>query len=145
MVVEFDLTHPSHPHIGLAARNEFYKPVQPGDVGGDGSKVPIYKEERNAGQMQISIRKLRASRTGRGSVEHLPVTVDYMQTAMYVKVSVGSPKQDFKVLVDTGSSDFAVFSHTYKPETMQAREQEDNLYSSGGAMSDLQKYRSHAM
>ena len=145
MVVEFDLTHPSHPHIGLAARNEFYTPVQPGDVGGDGSKVPIYKDERNAGQMQISIRKLRASRTGRGTVEHLPVSVDYMQTAMYVKVSVGSPKQEFKVLVDTGSSDFGVFSHAYQPETLQAREEEDHLYSSGGAMNDLQKERSQAM
>lgn len=144
MVVEFDLTHPSHPQIGLAARNEFYKPVLSGD-GGDGSKVPLYKEERDAGQMQISIRKLRASRTGRGTVEHLPVTVDYMQTAMYVKVSVGSPKQDFKVLVDTGSSDFAVFSHPYQPETLQARDEEDNLFNHHGAMNDLQKYRTHAM
>jgi hypothetical protein len=142
MVVEFDLTHPSHPQIGLAARNQFYKPVQ---GGGDDSKVPIYKEERDAGQMQISLRKLRASRTGRGTVEHLPVTVDYMQTAMYVKVSVGSPKQDFKVLVDTGSSDFAVFSHPYKPETLQARDEEDSMFNHHGAMNDLQKYRTHAM
>jgi hypothetical protein len=145
MVVEFDLTHPSHPQIGLAARNEFYKPILAGDGGGDGSKVPLYKEERDSGQLQISIRKLRASRTGRGTVEHLPVTVDYMQTAMYVKVSVGSPKQDFKVLVDTGSSDFAVFSHPYKPETLQARDEEDNLFNHHGAMNDLQKYRTHAM
>jgi len=143
MVVEFDLTHPSHPQIGLAARNEFYKPV--GDGSGDGSKVPLYKEDRDAGQMQISIRKLRASRTGRGTVEHLPITVDYMQTAMYVKVSVGSPKQEFKVLVDTGSSDFAVFSHPYQPETLQARDEENDLFNHHGAMHDLQKYRSHAM
>jgi hypothetical protein len=142
MVVEFDLTHPSHPQIGLAARNEFYKPVQGGV---DGSKVPIYKEERDAGQMQISLRKLRASRTGRGTVEHLPVSVDYMQTAMYVQVSVGSPKQHFKVLVDTGSSDFAVFSHHYKPETLQARDEEDSMFNHHGAMNDLQKYRTHAM
>jgi hypothetical protein len=142
MVVEFDLTHPSHPTIGLAARNEFYKPVQGGV---DGSKVPIHKEERDAGQMQISLRKLRASRTGRGTVEHLPVSVDYMQTAMYVTVSVGSPKQDFKVLVDTGSSDFAVFSHPYKPETLQARDEEDSMFNHHGAMNDLQKYRTHAM
>jgi hypothetical protein len=142
MVVEFDLTHPSHPQIGLAARNEFYKPVQGGV---DGSKVPIHKEERDAGEMQISLRKLRASRTGRGTVEHLPVTVDYMQTAMYVTVSVGSPKQNFKVLVDTGSSDFAVFSHPYKPETLQARDEEDSMFNHHGAMKDLQKYRTHAM
>jgi hypothetical protein len=142
MVVEFDLTHPSHPQIGLAARNEFYKPVQ---EGADASKLRIYKEERDSGQMQISLRKLRASHTGRGTVEHLPVTVDYMQTAMYVKVSVGSPKQDFKVLVDTGSSDFAVFSHPYKPETLQARDEEDSMFNHHGAMKDLQKYRTHAM
>jgi hypothetical protein len=146
MVVEFDLTHPNHPQIGLAARNEFYKPVHSdGGSGGDGSKVPIYKEDRHAGQMQISLRKLRASQGGRGSVEHLPVTVDYMQTAMYVKVSVGSPKQDFKVLVDTGSSNFAVFSHPYEPETLKARDEAANIFNHHGAMSDLQKYRSHAM
>jgi hypothetical protein len=145
IVVEFDMTHPSHPQIGLAARNQFYKPVQSADGGGDGSKVPLHKEDRDAGELQISIRKLRASRNGRGTVEHLPVSVDYMQTAMYVKVSVGSPKQDFKVLVDTGSSNFAVFSHPYEPETLQARDEENAIFNHHGAMNDLQKYKSHAM
>jgi hypothetical protein len=47
--------------------------------------------------------------------------------------------------VDTGSSDFAVFSHHYKPETLQARDEEDSMFNHHGAMNDLQKYRTHAM
>ena len=40
----------------------------------------------------------------------MPVTINDMRTEYFVNVSVGSPRQTFTVLIDTGSSTLAIFS-----------------------------------
>ena len=47
---------------------------------------------------------------GRHGIDHVPVSINDMRTEYFVNVSVGSPRQTFTVLVDTGSSTLAIFS-----------------------------------
>jgi len=46
----------------------------------------------------------------RHGIDHVPVSINDMRTEYFVNVSVGSPRQSFTVLIDTGSSTLAIFS-----------------------------------
>ena len=46
----------------------------------------------------------------RHGIDHVPVTINDMRTEYFVNVTVGSPRQTFTVLIDTGSSTLAIFS-----------------------------------
>ena len=53
---------------------------------------------------------MRRQRARRHGIDHVPVTINDMRTEYFVNVSVGSPRQTFTVLIDTGSSTLAIFS-----------------------------------
>ena len=46
----------------------------------------------------------------RHGIDHVPVSINDKRTQYFVNVSVGSPRQTFTVLIDTGSSTLAIFS-----------------------------------
>jgi hypothetical protein len=46
----------------------------------------------------------------RHGIDHVPISINDKRTEYFVNVSVGSPRQSFTVLIDTGSSTLAIFS-----------------------------------
>ncbi|KAJ1491593.1 hypothetical protein T484DRAFT_1774256 [Baffinella frigidus] len=46
-----------------------------------------------------------------GSIDKVPLETG-MQTQMFVNISMGTPRQEMRVILDTGSSVFAVFCDT---------------------------------
>jgi len=103
LVVEFDLTKPHKPRIGIAPRNPLYHPVEPGTQ--DALKIPMIK--RSAQGVIVEDPHHAKFRHG---VDHVPVTLNHLRTEYFCNISVGSPRQSFTVLIDTGSSTLAVFA-----------------------------------
>jgi len=105
LVVEFDLTKPSRPQVGVAPRNPLYSPVPPGVH--DELKLPVIKK---AGRHSPEVLEPDQERDDSHMVDHVPVAMSRLRTEYYVNISVGSPRQAFTVLIDTGSSTLAVFA-----------------------------------
>ncbi|EKX36378.1 aspartic endopeptidase, secreted [Guillardia theta CCMP2712] len=103
LVVEFDLTKPKAPMIGIAPRNPRYVPIAPGEQ--DELKLPIVKQHR--GEIEVEESADDAARKG---IDHVAVGMNRMRTQYFCNVSVGSPRQSFTVLIDTGSSTLAIFA-----------------------------------
>jgi len=104
LVVEFDLSKPKAPLIGIAPRNPLYHAVEPGTS--DKLKIPIIKRRRG----HVEILEPVSDSEKRHGIDHVPVSINDMRTEYFVNVSVGSPRQSFTVLIDTGSSTLAIFS-----------------------------------
>ena len=100
MSVELEQT----PLIGIAPRNPLYHPVEPGTV--DRLKIPMIKRHRG----QVEIVEPEDEEQSKHGIDHVPVSINKMRTEYFVNVSVGSPRQTFTVLIDTGSSTLAIFS-----------------------------------
>ena len=92
------------PLIGIAPRNPLYHPVEPGTV--DRLKIPMIKRHRG----QVEIVEPEDEEQSKHGIDHVPVSINKMRTEYFVNVSVGSPRQTFTVLIDTGSSTLAIFS-----------------------------------
>ncbi|KAJ1491741.1 aspartic peptidase domain-containing protein [Baffinella frigidus] len=82
LVVEFDLTKPSHPIIGIAPRNPLYTPAPPG--GQDSLKLPVIKMSK--GGVEVFDPRERDSKKG---IDHVPVSMDAAKTQYFVNISVG--------------------------------------------------------
>ena len=105
LVVEFDLTKPKRPLIGIAPRNPLYHPVEPGSQ--DELKIPMIK--RHHGKVEI-VEPDSHDGSRKYGIDHVPVSINAMRTEYFVNISVGSPRQSFTVLIDTGSSSLAIFA-----------------------------------
>mmetsp|Transcript_42433 Transcript_42433/g.99624 ORF Transcript_42433/g.99624 Transcript_42433/m.99624 type:complete len:534 (+) Transcript_42433:228-1829(+) len=104
LVVQFDLTHPTIPVIGLAQRNRHYKPVRPG------SSWERHKPSHsfNFGLPEGYDDEEEAASS---SVDKVPLDTG-LQTQIFINVTMGTPRQQLKVILDTGSSVFAVFCNS---------------------------------
>uniref|UniRef100_A0A7S4N8N2 Peptidase A1 domain-containing protein n=1 Tax=Guillardia theta TaxID=55529 RepID=A0A7S4N8N2_GUITH len=111
LVVHFDLTHPTVPVIGLAQRNRQYKPVRPG------SNWAKHKPKHHE-DFGIPEGFDDGSHTASGEIDKVPLETG-LQTQIFINVSIGVPRQTVKVVLDTGSSVFAVFCD--KPPKKGAR------------------------
>ena len=103
LVIEFDLSKPKKPLIGVAPRNPLYVPTSPGQL--DALKIPLIK--RSSRGVYVEDPKSDKYRHG---VDHVPVLISDARTAFLANISIGSPRQPFTVLLDTGSSTLAVFA-----------------------------------
>ena len=90
--------------IGIAPRNPLYHPVKPGTS--DKLKMPMIKRQRG----KVEVLEPVSDAENRHGIDHVPVSINDMRTEYFVNVSVGSPRQSFTVLIDTGSSTLAIFS-----------------------------------
>ena len=102
-MIEFDLTKPKKPLVGVAPRNPLYVPTTPGQ--GDALKIPLIKRDARG----IYVEDPRRDKFRHG-VDHVPVVMGIGRTAFLANISIGSPRQSFTVLLDTGSSTLAVFA-----------------------------------
>jgi hypothetical protein len=77
-----------------------------------GATRPWAPAVRAAAPRLLTLPMLRSHRgtACRHGIDHVPVSINDMRTEYFVNVSVGSPRQSFTVLIDTGSSTLAIFS-----------------------------------
>ena len=111
-VVEFDLTRADrHPILGIAPLNKMYKPVK--------SLTLSEFELSVAPKQKLTLTKANkvmypASRTEElTKVDRIPIE-NSMGTQYFMDVDIGTPRQKFTVIFDTGSTVFGVF--TWKKE-----------------------------
>ena len=97
LVIEFDLTKPKKPLIGVAPRNPLYVPTAPGQE--DALKIPLIKRDARG----IYVEDPRRDKFRHG-VDHVPVVMGIGRTAFLANISIGSPRQSFTVLLDTVAS-----------------------------------------
>ena len=116
LVIEFDLTKPAKPVIGIAPRNPLYVPTPPGQLGTQfacftGTKVQILTQKALLDALKIPLIKRSSkgvyvedpkSDKYRHGVDHVPVVMSDSRTAFLANISIGSPRQPFTVLLDTG-------------------------------------------
>ena len=94
LVIEFDLTKPKKPLIGVAPRNPLYVPTAPGQV--DALKIPLIKRDARG----IYVEDPRRDKFSHG-FDHVPVVMGIGRTTFLANISIGSPRQSFTVLLDT--------------------------------------------
>ncbi len=95
LVIEFDLSKPKKPLIGVAPRNPLYKPTPAGQV--DALKIPLIKRSSRG----VFVQDPKSDKYRHG-VDHVPVSMSFARTAFLANISIGSPRQPFTVLLDTG-------------------------------------------
>jgi len=95
LVIEFDLSKPKKPLIGVAPRNPLYKPTPAGQV--DALKIPLIKRSSQG----VFVQDPKSDKYRHG-VDHVPVAMSSSRTAFLANISIGSPRQPFTVLLDTG-------------------------------------------
>jgi hypothetical protein len=106
-MVEFDMEDETRPIIGIAALNKAYKPVS--------SAVLGYYELQKAPRAKLQL--LRGEETmypaehskRLDEVDQIPI-FNKKGTQYFMDVAIGSPKQPFTVIFDTGSAAFGVFT-----------------------------------
>ena len=109
-VVEFDMTE-KRPILGIAPLNKFYKPAQ------TNSKVEV--DSFIAPKSKLSVVKgaqvmFPAEHEDRlAAVDRIPIE-NSMGTQYFMDVGVGTPRQKFTVIFDTGSTVFGVFTYKHK-------------------------------
>ena len=101
LVIQFDLTHPTVPIIGLGQRNRHYRPVRWGSNW-------AHHKPRHDNDFGIPEGFDDGNHLSSGVVDKVPLDTG-ISTQIFVNVSVGTPRQPMKVILDTGSSVFAVF------------------------------------
>ena len=95
LVIEFDLSKPKKPLIGVAPRNPLYKPTPAGQV--DALKIPLIKRSSRG----VFVQDPKSDKYRHG-VDDVPVAMSASRTAFLANISIGSPRQPFTVLLDTG-------------------------------------------
>jgi hypothetical protein len=117
-MVEFDMSDKLRPTIGIARLNLRYSPVQ-------GSELDYYHEHRAPVQ---KLRLLKGEETMFPSehstrlreVDQIPI-FNKKGTQYFMDLSIGTPRQQFTVIFDTGSAVFGVFTEESQlPERIQA-------------------------
>jgi len=105
-MVEFDMTQRERPIIGMAPLNLNYKPVQKSEIGTyELHHAPITKLQLLRGEETM----FPADHTERlTQVDQIPI-FNKKGTQYFMDVGVGTPKQPFTVIFDTGSAVFGVF------------------------------------
>jgi len=105
-MVEFDMTQRERPIIGMAPLNLNYKPVQKSEIGTyELHHAPITKLQLLRGEETM----FPAEHTERlTQVDQIPI-FNKKGTQYFMDVGVGTPKQPFTVIFDTGSAVFGVF------------------------------------
>jgi len=105
-MVEFDMTQRERPIIGMAPLNLNYKPVQNSEMGTyELHHAPITKLQLLRGEETM----FPAEHTERlTQVDQIPI-FNKKGTQYFMDVGVGTPKQPFTVIFDTGSAVFGVF------------------------------------
>ena len=105
-MVEFDMTQRERPIIGMAPLNLNYKPVRAAEIGTyELHHAPITKLQLLRGEETM----FPAEHTERlTQVDQIPI-FNKKGTQYFMDVGVGTPKQPFTVIFDTGSAVFGVF------------------------------------
>jgi hypothetical protein len=106
-VVEFDMVDEERPIIGIARLNKSYQPVATGELGyfhlsqAPRSKLHLLRGEETMYPAEHS-RRL-------DEVDQIPI-FNKKGTQYFMDVQVGTPRQKFTVIFDTGSAVFGVFT-----------------------------------
>jgi len=110
-LVEFDMSKPGPSVLGIAPLNLTYLPTKKPLEGGyrierDGHAQHKKVDENNAGTRLAMITDREATLS---QLTRIPI-MDKDQTQFFINISIGSPGQSRRVIFDTGSSLFGVFS-----------------------------------
>jgi hypothetical protein len=106
-MVEFDMGDESRPIIGIAKLNKAYSPVSSNELGyfklqeAPRSKLTLLKGEETMYPAEHSTRL--------DEVDQIPI-FNKKGTQYFMDVAIGTPKQPFTVIFDTGSAVFGVFT-----------------------------------
>ena len=106
-MVEFDMGDESRPIIGIAKLNKAYNPVTSNELGyfklqeAPRSKLTLLKGEETMYPAEHSTRL--------DEVDQIPI-FNKKGTQYFMDLSIGTPKQPFTVIFDTGSAVFGVFT-----------------------------------
>eukprot|EP00960_Hanusia_phi_P072239 767735-Hanusia_phi.AAC.1 len=118
-IVEFDMQDNIRPIIGVAKLNAQYAPVKSNELEyfklqqAPRSKLQLLKGEETMYPAEHSSRL--------EEVDQIPIA-NNMGTQYFMDLAIGTPKQPFTVIFDTGSAVFGVFSYKDKlPENIKAQ------------------------
>lgn len=106
-MVEFDMGDESRPIIGIAKLNKAYQPVTANELGyfklqqAPRNKLTLLKGEETMYPAEHSTRL--------DEVDQIPI-FNKKGTQYFMDLSIGTPKQAFTVIFDTGSAVFGVFT-----------------------------------
>ena len=106
-MVEFDMGDESRPIIGIAKLNKAYQPVTANELGyfklqqAPRSKLTLLKGEETMYPAEHSMRL--------DEVDQIPI-FNKKGTQYFMDLAIGTPKQAFTVIFDTGSAVFGVFT-----------------------------------
>jgi len=106
-MVEFDMGDESRPIIGIAKLNKAYNPVTSNELGyfklqeAPRSKLTLLKGEETMYPAEHSTRL--------DEVDQIPI-FNKKGTQYFMDLAIGTPKQPFTVIFDTGSAVFGVFT-----------------------------------
>eukprot|EP00287_Rhodomonas_sp_CCMP768_P004017 CAMPEP_0196725490 /NCGR_PEP_ID=MMETSP1091-20130531/7044_1 /TAXON_ID=302021 /ORGANISM="Rhodomonas sp., Strain CCMP768" /LENGTH=568 /DNA_ID=CAMNT_0042067781 /DNA_START=17 /DNA_END=1723 /DNA_ORIENTATION=- len=113
-VVEFDMTE-DRPYLGIAPLNKAYNPVTANQLSEYAIDVAPKDKMSLAKGKQTMYEAEHSDETV--EVDRIPI-VNSMGTQYFMDVAIGSPKQEFTVIFDTGSTVFGVF--TWKDDLPQS-------------------------
>lgn len=131
-MVEFDMTQRERPIIGMAPLNLNYKPVQKAALGTyELHHAPITKLQLLRGEETM----FPAEHTERlTQVDQIPI-FNKKGTQYFMDVGVGTPKQPFTVIFDTGSAVFGVFVVKHDlPMAIRAQLPDNVLYGDAASL-----------
>jgi len=100
-LVQFDLTDKQRPILGFAPQNEDYSPVKIAVE----SKYPMTKLSTQKVIPEMGGTRLASTEV----LSRIPV-YNKQETQYFINISIGTPRQEFTIIFDTGSSVFGLFS-----------------------------------
>ena len=125
-VVEFDMTQ-SPTNIGIAALNKNYRPVSRSTLTSLVSVPPHHPPAHPAAITVLPLRRGAAKAyppkhaQRLAQVDRIPI-VNQQGTQYFMEVGLGTPRQSFTVIFDTGSTVFGVFSYKSKlPQSIRSK------------------------
>jgi len=116
-IVEFNMMDQNRPIIGIAPLNRHYAPIRTKTFKSDALKSDALKTPQDPHSTKLVLTKgaakmYPAQHTSMlAEVDRIPI-VNKQGTQYFMDVGIGTPKQTFTVIFDTGSNVFGVF--TYK-------------------------------
>jgi hypothetical protein len=123
-VVEFDMTT-KPTTIGIAALNKNYRPVTTSTLTSLFSLSPPDQHPKKVTSLKLkrgNVRKYPSEHAQvLAQVDRIPI-VNQQGTQYFMEVGVGTPRQSFTVIFDTGSTVFGVFSYKNKlPQAIRGK------------------------